>query len=122
MQKCGSTAVVITQSAVMGAGSTNGQGREVDITVTSVRVKPVTETGVGILNLRAFCGMTDWEVGVERDVTGATGGRACFPKLPKTFYDIFSIEEGKLYFGKGDISSVQTRPQLIDRNRLFTRR
>jgi hypothetical protein len=119
---CGTTAVTITQSAVVSAGTPSGQGRAVDITVTSVKVKPVTETGVGILNLAAFCGITDWQAGVERDVTGSTGGRSCFPRLPKTFYDIFTVDEGKLYFGKGDISSAATRPQVVDRNRLFSRR
>lgn len=118
---CGTTAVVITQDARMHAGSEAGQGRALDITVTSVKVKPVTETGVGILNLAAFCGITDWQAGVERDVTAATGGRSCFPQLPKTFFDIFALEDGKLYFGKGDNSSQATRPQLIDKQRSYTR-
>ncbi len=118
---CGTTAVVITQNARFSAGSANGQGRALDITVTAVKVKPLTETGVGILNLAAFCGITDWQAGVERDVTGSTGGRSCFPQLPKTFYDIFSVDEGKLFFGKGDNSSQATRPQTIDKARSFTR-
>lgn len=119
---CGTTSVVVTQTATVSAGEPVGQGRAVDITVTSVKVKPMNETGVGVLNLAAFCGVTDWQAGVERDVTATTGRSPCFPRLPKTFFDIFAIEEGRLYFGKGDISSAATRPQTIDRTRSFSRR
>lgn len=119
---CGSTAVVVTQTAIVSAGAALGEGRTLDITVTNVKVKPANDTGVGILNLSAFCGVTDWQVGVERDVTSMTGGSSCFPKLPKPYYDIFTIRDGKLMFGKGNTSSVQTRPQLIDATRSFTRR
>lgn len=119
---CGSTAVIVTQTARVSAGGEVGEGRAVDITVQNVKVKPVNETGVGILNLAAFCGITDWSAGEERDVSAMTGGSSCFPKLPKSYYDIFSIQEGKLVFGKGAGSTPQTRPQLIDAARSFTRR
>ena len=117
---CASTAVEVTQMATLTPTTVNGMNH-VDITVTSAKVKPLNETGVGILNLASFCGMTDWKVGEERDITQQSGGGRCYPKLPKTYYNVYGIEDGKLYFGSGDINHPEYRPTILNRQRMFTR-
>lgn len=118
---CGPTAVIVTQSARTSSQEEGQQARPIDITVESIKVRPVSEAGVATLSLAAFCGETHWRVGVDRDVTNEAGGENCFPKLPKTYFDLFAVVANRLYFGRGDNSSSERRPVLLDKSRWYER-
>jgi hypothetical protein len=87
----------------------------IDITIQKIVMKPISEMGVTLLKTSAFCGQTEWVLGEPKDVTAFTGKTNCYPKVPQTMFDIFSIDGEKLYFGKGtDISTPAKRPTEIN--------
>lgn len=123
---CEEPSVLVSQTASFAKqGETEAGISKIDISVTQIRVKPVTETGVAILKLANFCGISKWELNREVDVTSRTGTERCFPKVPNTIYQIYSIEQGRLIFGDGDTDSMfvpSNRPQELNRDEYFTKR
>ncbi|HVK59902.1 MAG TPA: hypothetical protein VM432_00055 [Bdellovibrionales bacterium] len=122
---CGDTSVEVLQVGSLELGETNRLGaRKVDIGVRTVSVRPVSELGVSILNAgTGFCGYKNWRVGVEKNVTRATGNERCYEKTPKLFYDIYSLEDDKLFFGEGEAARDESlRPAVIDRNDVYSRK
>lgn len=121
--ECASPSVEVIQAArLTKGGETAPNVRAIDIAISQIRVRPLSESGVAILNLSAFCNISDWVVNVERDVTGATGSDRCFPKVPTTIFEIYSIEDNRLFFGRGDgATSPSDRPVELNRDRVFTK-
>jgi hypothetical protein len=58
-------------------GST-GIPNSIDVDKISYKVKPLTEFGVRVLNVAKWCGVTNWMIGEERDVTVDAGKAKCF--------------------------------------------
>ncbi len=63
------------------AGATH---RDLDLQVSSYSILPITEFGARILNLSKWCGLNDWAVGTERDVSvAAAEGKCMKPRGPR---------------------------------------
>jgi hypothetical protein len=119
---CASTAIELTQAASFVKGAQAQPNiYQIDITVDSIKLKPTNEAGVAVLKLAAVCGIVDWQVGVEKDVTQLTGTERCFPKLPAKIYTIYTVESDKLYFGVDDTQATDPakRPTEIDREFVY---
>ena len=74
--------------------------------------------------MNAYCGFTDWQADVEKDVLGA----ACYGfAIPAgaTSLDIYLVDGDALKFGQGAKVAVglteADRPTAIDETRVFTR-
>jgi hypothetical protein len=120
---CGASGIEIEVDADFTSGSElKPNVHQIDINTTAMRVRPVTEAGVQVLKLAKLCDYTDWKVGETKDVTADTGKTTCFPKLPQKLYDIYSIEGTKLFFGKSDDLTDQTkRPKALEPDFYYTR-
>ena len=96
---------------------------QIDTTFATARIKPITVLGAEMLKLAGWCGFSDWAVGQEKDVTAKTGADRCFQKLPATIYTIYTVEGGRLYFGKGgDVTQPARRPVELDREDYYIKR
>jgi hypothetical protein len=93
---------------------------ELDLRIVSYHVRPVTEFGVRVMNLRNWCGISDWMIDHERDVTGRVGTKDCFSL--RSLNTVYSIEDGRLYFG--DRESVRPgaeRSKSLQKDLFFVR-
>ena len=96
--------------------------RRVDLTPKKLHVTATTESGVSAMNLAAMCGIKDWTLNKEREVTeAAVAGNCLFAeKVGVTQFDIFAMDDQTLKFGKsfllGSVTDVASRPtKLSDR-------
>lgn len=119
---CAATGIEITQAGSFAKGAEVSPGVvSIDFHVAEATVKPVSNTGVDILKLSRFCGISDWQLNKARDIT-TTGGERCIPKLPVTIFDIYSLEGNKLYFGRGDnLTNASKRPKELNRDLIYSR-
>ena len=64
---------------------------------------------VNVMNTLAYCGFTDWVVGVEKDITG----KSCFigPKSGEVIYSVMKITETQLQLGEPDDSHIGKTPE-----------
>lgn len=89
-----------------------------EVTFQSVQVVPMNEKGKDLLNTVNFCGKKDWAIHVPADLTAAARGNLCpLDALPKSRFDIYSVQDGVLYFGKGDdddLTAAESRPVELD--------
>jgi hypothetical protein len=120
--ECDSSDVEVTVSGELAKSkSPESPMTDLDLRIDSYRVRPITEFGVRVMNLRRWCGMSNWILNDEREVTLLAGGKDCFPLL-RQLSTVYSIEDGKLYFG--DRSSTRPeaeRPKSLQRDFYFTR-
>lgn len=120
---CGAEAIQFEQTGdfLQTSGSAENV-LNVDFAVSQVKVTPVSRAGADILRLANFCGISDWTVGVAKDVTEQSGTDRCIPKLPQTIYEIYTVEGNTLYFGKGEnLTDPAKRPTEIDRDLAYAR-
>jgi len=84
--------------------------KNLDYTVISVAAKFHQKVGVNLVNQMNFCGYSDWQVNITKDITGAPGINSKGDKL----YDIYKIEDGnKLYLGSNEAVGTATRPTSL---------
>lgn len=87
----------------------------IDFAVEMAVVRPLDVKAAGILNLARTCGLSDWRVNEERNVTERIGVEDCFARYPKAMYTSYEFKGGALYFGSGvDFASEGKRPREID--------
>lgn len=121
---CGETSVEVRQEAKLDRGAEVAPGvGALDIDIVTIKVKPVSDTGVSILNLGSgFCGLKTWVRGSEKDVTDRTGKDRCFPSASATLFDIYTVESDHLMFGEGTpTATASLRPAMIDRDETYSR-
>jgi hypothetical protein len=107
------------------AGDTIASGaRKLDLAFTAFTSVALTEENAAMNNSYAYCGFTDWEANVEKDVLGADCYGFSIPVGGKSL-DIYKIEGDTLLFGVGAKIAVDLteadRPTELDSNRVFTR-
>jgi hypothetical protein len=91
-----------------------GDGKDLDAGVTRINLTPKTltlkansEAGVNAMNLAKFCGVTDWKVNEERDVTaGATDGKCLTEAIGREQFDVYSLKDEKLTFGSAYVTGA----------------
>ena len=95
----------------------------IDLNPKTLAITASTQAGVDALNLINLCGITDWALGQERDVTaGAADGKCLTERINQTQYDVYRLEEKKLTFGSifvfGAPVQIDKRPTDIG-NKVF---
>jgi hypothetical protein len=89
----------------------DGQNR-VDLTPKTIVVKPTTEKGVTAFNTAKLCGVSDWAVGVSRDVTAAAKQGDCLSeKIEATQYDVYALDDKTLKFGSAYLLGAPTKSE-----------
>lgn len=92
---------------------------ELDLTNESTAITPLTELGASILRLVKFCGQTEWQVGITRDIENLSDRavKRCLSKWPSP--NRFQIKgENKLYFAGTEVS---TDSVTLDQVQFFKR-
>jgi hypothetical protein len=128
---CVTATVRITEngSYVVGNKLVNSDAYELNQHFDSVAIMPMNDAGVTQLNLIQACGINDWAVGVQRDVTAKSSDSPvidrCWAKTPRDLYDIALISTDKLTFGLEkdgkDRTAAEKRPTEIDGGVVFTK-
>jgi hypothetical protein len=106
-------------------GHTDAEGvTPIDLAFLTFTSTALTEDNAAQNNAYAYCGFTDWEVDVERDILGADCYGFSIPVGGKSL-DIYRIDEDALMFGKGAQITTEpdesSRPTVIDETRVFSR-
>lgn len=98
--------------------------RKIDLAFLTFTSTALTEENAAQNNAYAYCGYTDWEAGVTKDVLGAECWGFSIPVGGQSL-DIYLVEGDTLRFGVGAaIGTALTeadRPTEIDDTRVFTR-
>ena len=94
----------------------------VDHTITGVFMTPKSNLAATPFNNNQFCGITTWSLDKEEDI----GSCADFPFVAhETGYDIYKIENNRLYQGDTDTSgsgdTPEERPTSLDYEDIYQR-
>lgn len=94
-----------------------GQKSPINLTMNAINARFNTATAVALANASSFCGFTDWQVSVERNVTG----RNCIADLPaagQPYYHLFQVTGSQLFIGQIDSAhsgrTPETRPTELE--------
>ena len=105
-----SSLVLTSTFTISGKSNSIPGAKNLDYTVISVEAIFHNKAGVNLVNKMNFCGYSDWQVNVTKDITGAPGINSKGDKL----YDIYKIEDGnKLYIGSNEAVGSATRPTSL---------
>lgn len=115
------------ETRLSGRSERLSQGRgltfQLNLTTESARIKPVSELGVTLLNIAKTCGSSSWRLNEEREVVSKIGREGCFASNPKQMFTIYSVDEGRLYFGSGiRFNSAEKRPVEVERGIGFAKK
>ncbi len=94
----------------------NPQLDMLNFSVSEVYIKVNTDLLKNTLNTTKFCGISDWAVGQERDVSGADC-RGFTIKKGDVVQEVVDDREGTLYFGNNFallLNKTDDRPNAID--------
>jgi|GEM_PF-4070133 len=80
----------------------------VDFVPTKATVKALTEAGVNALNAVNLCGIKDWALNAERDVSVAAKNGCLTEKVGVAQYDVYHLEDKKLQFGSAYVLGAPT--------------
>lgn len=95
---CSKADIEIISSGTYKTGPTAKNGiKTIDMKLGKFKVKPVTEFGMRILNLSAFCDKKDWKIGVVKEINVEEEKDFCLPK--PQLQTVYSVEGKRLYFG-----------------------
>ena len=95
-----------------------GGAKRIDLIPKTLTMSANTQAGVDALNLIKFCGISDWALNQERDVTNsANGGKCLIENMNESQYDIFTLNSDKLTFGStflfGAPTKEENRPKKV---------
>ncbi|MFM7203335.1 MAG: hypothetical protein ACKO6N_21310 [Myxococcota bacterium] len=106
------------------SGKTEAGDTKIDIAFATFTSTPLTADNAALNNGYYYCGFSDWEANVEKDVLGADCYGYSIPVGGKSL-DIYRITEDTLLFGTdapiGTDLTEDQRPTTIDETRVFTR-
>lgn len=103
--------------------STPAESNAFDSTIISIKVTPLSTTMTASLNTNAYCGLTNWQLGVPQEV----GNRSCngnAPSAGRTSYGAIKQSGKILLFGQktstNDGSSPAKRPISLNLNDFYS--
>lgn len=106
-------------------GATAAGDTKLDLFFATFTSTALTADNAAFNNTNMYCGDTDWEANVEKDVLGKSCYGFSIPVGGKSL-DIYRVEGTTLKFGKGStIGTSPTeadRPTMIDDARVFTKK
>lgn len=112
-----------TGTATVGEALTSG-ARQLDLVFATFTSTALTGENADFNNMNAYCGFTDWEANVEKDVLGAECYGFAIPVGAESL-DIYRVDGDTLKFGQGAKIAVgltaADRPTAIDDTRVFAR-
>jgi hypothetical protein len=90
----------------------------VDYATVGVKMRYGNAVAVSGANASAYCGFTDWQLNVEKDISGLSCTGINQDAVGSHHYSIFKIQNGNLYLGQTDAThdgnSVAARPTNFD--------
>ncbi len=97
----------------VGSGDDLADGvKRVDLTPKKLILKANSEGGVKAMNLIKLCGISDWALNTERDVTaGAVDGKCLSEPINQVQYDVYKLADNKLSFGKTFITGAPNKEE-----------
>lgn len=112
-----------------GATTVSGPARNgvtpIDVAFATFTSTPLTADNAAQNNSYRYCGITDWQANVERDVLGADCQGFAIPRGARSL-DIYQVDASTLRFGQNALIAVNptesTRPTALDAARGFARR
>lgn len=125
---CVDSAVELKETGKFETGGSSPGGDNIQFLLDKASIRPKSEAGRVLLNSAppsGACGINDWKIDEERDVTAKTGEATCADKTPRTLYDIYAIEGTTLFLGKGqpsDKAGADKRPTQLDRDMPYRRK
>lgn len=112
-----------TGTATVGEQLASGPWK-LDLAFATFTSTALTEDNAATNNGYAYCGFSDWEAGVEKDVLGADCYGFSIPEGGKSL-DIYQVDGDTLLFGAsapiGTDLTEADRPTALDESRVFTR-
>jgi hypothetical protein len=106
-------------------GQTAAGDTKIDIAFATFTSTALTAENAAFNNMNQYCGFTDWEANVQKDVLGKPCYGFSIPVGGKSL-DIYRVEGDTLKFGKGALIGASLgeadRPTVIDDTRVFTRK
>ena len=85
--------------------------------LTTIKAKVNTPAAQVAANAEELCGFTDWQIGIEKDVTGLN----CIENLPSSggdFFQIFFLGDDRLFVGEIDDDhsgeTADERPETLE--------
>lgn len=121
-------AAEVKETGTFETGGSSQGGNNIQFTLQKASVRAKNDAGKALLNNvppSGACGVNDWKVDEERDVTANTGEATCWSKTPRTLFDIYTIEGTTLFLGKGwasEKAGSDKRPRELDRRMPFAKR
>jgi hypothetical protein len=76
------------------------QGTNLNLTVQSASYTALTDTTTDSLNGISWCGFSDWQTNVAKDVTGKTCEDYQVPSMGNTIYSIIKTDGSSLWVGE----------------------
>lgn len=127
--KCESFNISVITSGEFTLGSGEGYPEKVypvDYHFNKVVVKPLTDAGVKALESGALCGVKDWKVNEEKDLTSVSGKLGCvLPAMPSSVFDVVRVDDKTLKTGALGLpfapNKAESRPKDVS-NVTFTRK
>ena len=104
-------------------GDVTARAGEMDFRFTRVTMTLFHSDFVEDYNARAVCGLSDWQLGVEKEITALpcalfTAKPTQTPRAGDMRYGIYMIQDNRLYFGKLSLErnamSPEKRPREFD--------
>ena len=106
------------------SGTTAAGESKLDLSFTAFTSTSETMANADFNNMNAYCGITDWAAGVERDVLGATCFGFSIPVGGESL-DIYRVDGDTLRFGEGSMIGLDlpesARPTMLSTTQVFTR-
>ena len=124
--QCNETLAVATYKGEFKIGTGEGLAegvKRIDVTPKTLILKANSKAGVAAMNLISVCGINDWAVNVERDVSVAAKGGKCLSETIDTpQYDVYTLGNDQLKFGAtlvlGAPTSEDQRPTKVNETAL----
>ncbi len=92
--------------------------RELELVMKKESAKPMTVIGATMLNSLGWCGITDWEVGVVRDITERVGKENCRPNRQRTIKTVIKLDGEVLLLGRMDEVEAQS---TLNKDQIYRR-
>jgi hypothetical protein len=87
---------------------------QLDINYQNVTVTAQNDAGIKVLSDTHFCGNQSWTANQGVNLTSQTRDALCpLDALPEAKYDIYSVQNGTLFFGQGDDNGTPDKRQTV---------
>lgn len=114
-RKCEDRDIEITSISTLARRplSTASDRKEISLSGASYKIKPVSEFGVRVLNIAKWCGIDDWTLAQERDVSAQIGKDKCVSSA-RAIDTVYAVSGANLYFG--NLNGHETQPSSAEKS------